>query len=257
VPSQIIWEERMADNAGLREVWVATHVGLRRSNNEDRGAVPGWTSSGVNETWNGQMPSAGGWAIIADGMGGHDAGEYASEVAVASIRSDIDKAGSGDNIADILKRSNDRVFAAMLEPRGRPGMGSTVVGVKFCGPRMLVFNVGDSRAYAFDRKEIRQLSVDDSLPARSGARSHALTQALGGSSRHLQIRPHVAEFFAKADASVILCSDGLSDLLSDAEIASLTLRNPGRPAEALVAAALDAGGDDNVTVVCIGKQIRT
>ncbi|MGR9476944.1 PP2C family protein-serine/threonine phosphatase [Rhizobium leguminosarum] len=242
----------MADSAGMREVWAATHVGHKRSNNEDRGAVPGWTSSGGNEIWNGRISSVQGWAMIADGMGGHDAGEYASEIALASVSAGIGSAGSRDKVAVLLKYSNDSVFTSMMDPRGRPGMGSTIVGVKFCGTSMLVFNVGDSRAYALERNQLRQLSTDDSAPARTVFRSHALTQSLGGSTRRLEIRPHVVEFVASSETSILLCSDGLSDLLPDAEIASIALRNPQRPAEALVSAALDAGGDDNITVIYIG-----
>ena len=115
----------------MRRMWAATHAGLVRTVNEDRCCVGEWVSDGHNESREGIIECARGWAVIADGMGGHDAGEFASQSAIGTIHEMIAQAGSESTIARMLERANERIFEEMFSDRGRPAMGSTAVGVSF------------------------------------------------------------------------------------------------------------------------------
>lgn len=242
--------------AARRPVWASTHPGFVRAENEDGCLVGAWRSKQPIETWRGELPLDG-WAIVADGMGGHQAGKVASRVVLESIARDIPIARDAEALRAMLDHANHNLFEAMYN-EGRPGMGTTVVGARFGDGDALVFNVGDSRAYKRLGRRLMQLSRDDSVgpsgPGRS-ARSHALIQSLGGSTRRTSPTPHIVRVQFASDDALLLCSDGLTDILSDAEIAGVWQRNEGNPAERLVAAAMDAGGRDNITVVVVGPEI--
>jgi serine/threonine protein phosphatase PrpC len=241
--------------ANSRQISAATHAGHVRPTNEDRCCVGTWVSDGRNASWEGLVDCTTGWAVIADGMGGHDAGELASESAVRTIMGLIQDAQSEGDIVRMLEVANDRIYEEMHGGRGRPGMGSTVVGVALRGQRALMFNVGDSRLYLTRGAQLSQESVDDTidrvLPSRA-VRSHALTQSLGGGFSRLPFSPHVRWSILSEPEGVLLCSDGLTDMLSDKEIGVILSRQASHSARALVSAALDAGGLDNVSVVVIG-----
>ena len=205
----------------LRRMWAATHAGLVRQVNEDRCCVGAWVSGGHNEFREGFIECVRGWAVIADGMGGHDAGEFASESAIGTIHETIGQAASECAIARLLERANERIFEEMFTDRGRPGMGSTVVGVSFCDGHAFAFNIGDSRLYVLREGALILQSVDDTLGRISRARanrSHALTQSLGGSLSRLPLDPHVKRLRVSDEDQLLLCSDGLTDMLSDDEI---------------------------------------
>lgn len=224
-----------------------------RTNNEDSCLVGSWRATRPIDAWRGALLSMG-WAVVADGMGGHQAGEVASRVALESIARDVALVRGVEELLLMLEQANRDIFEAMYN-EGRPGMGTTVAGVRFSGEEALVFNVGDSRAYKRVGSRLLQLSRDDSLgPSGPGRapRSHALVQSLGGSTRRTSPAPHIARAPFTAGDALLLCSDGLTDMLSDEEILSVWSRNESNPAERLVAAALDAGGRDNVTVVVVG-----
>jgi protein phosphatase len=134
-------------------------------------------------------------------------------------------------------------------------MGTTVVGAMLTGVDALVFNIGDSRAYSMRRNRLIQQSCDDTFDTsakRPWPRSHALTQSLGGTLSRRPLQPHIKKLALTEEDQLLLCSDGLTDMLKEEEIVRLLVRNPENPAETLVAAALDAGGTDNVTTVVIG-----
>lgn len=207
----------------MRSMWAATHVGLIRSLNEDRCCVGDWISHRGVESRSGLISCSRGWAVIADGMGGHEAGELASAAAIATIREMIGDAGSEFEIVRVLERANERIFEEMFDGRGRPAMGSTAVGISFQDDHVFVFNVGDSRLYTVQDGNLVQQSVDDTLAAVTPAqrsRSHALTQSLGGTFSRLPLHPHVKRLKTLDRKQFLLCSDGLTDMLSDDEIAS-------------------------------------
>jgi serine/threonine protein phosphatase PrpC len=234
-------------------------MGVLRPTNEDRCCAGPWIADGSDGAWT--VPLAGDrWlAAVADGMGGHKAGELASETAIAELRAMAERIDNERSATAALEHVNQKVFEAMFSPRGGVGMGSTIVGIAFRQGEAIFFNIGDSRAYVVRGCEIRQASVDHTLDAGSSqrARSHRLTQSLGGTARRTPVTPHVQKAKLAADDRILLCSDGLTDMLADSEIVDVLHRNPADPARALVAAAVDAGGRDNVTAVVIGESVET
>jgi serine/threonine protein phosphatase PrpC len=241
-----------------RPAWAATHVGNVRLLNEDRYLVGNWRSGQTIENWQGLLPASHTWAVVADGMGGHEAGNVASQVVVDTIAGLVEASTTEAHIGAMLEAANRRLFEAMYQTSGRPGMGTTIVGIVLSDRKASVFNVGDSRAYALRRAALVQLTRDDTLDVRGGTlrnRNHALTQSLGGSTKPQSLRPHLQHIALEDKDILLLCSDGLTDMIDNDEIAGILTRHPENPAERLVAAALDAGGEDNITVVVIGPML--
>jgi protein phosphatase len=238
-----------------RQVWATTNVGLVRSRNEDSCCVGHWLCNGGDGNWSGQLDCALGWAVVADGMGGHDAGEAASESVIRTIIGLARDACSELDVARMLETVNERIYREMYDGHGRPAMGSTVVGVIFREQQAIIFNVGDSRLYVAEGGELKQESIDDTIirtVENRQIKTHALTQSLGGSYSRISVTPHIKTIPLKNGAGLVLCSDGLTDMLSDDEIAANLARRQPDPAQSLVSAALDAGGSDNITVVVVG-----
>lgn len=156
-------------------------------------------------------------------------------------------------MADLALLANRMVFQAMFSDEGRMRMGSTLVAVSVRSNTALLVNVGDSRAYLVSGQKLRLLSNDDTLPAmRAGRRQHMLTQSLGGLAFQTPISPHVSRIQLEVTDRLLLCSDGLTDMVSDEEIAEILLTQPQEPASSLIEAALRQGGRDNITAVVIG-----
>lgn len=234
-------------------IYAATHVGCIRPVNEDRCGTSDWQSRGSNERWQGRIARRGGWVVVADGMGGHGGGEIASGVAVQRMAKLLPAVHSPADVEMSIEVANHAVHEAMFEAGGHPAMGTTLVGVVLHADGCTIFNVGDSRAYVLRDSELKMLSVDhtpDAGGTRTG-RSHSLTQSLGGTVSRRKLRPHVVTFATRPGDSLLLCSDGLTDLVDDAEIAIIIRTAAEDPAAALVEAALNAGGRDNVTVAVV------
>lgn len=239
-----------------RSVWAATDIGRVRKANEDSYGLPLRISSGqTREAWQGELPTSTGWAVIADGMGGHEAGELASLAVVATFHRLAERAHTEVGIMSILEEANAQIYARIAAGTGRPGMGSTIVGLAFTDQRCFAFNVGDSRLYLRREGQLQQLSTDDTLRSGAGSRSHALTQSLGGTRVPTPIFPHVRGWKVWPDDEMLLCSDGLSDMLSGDQIRLLLESVSPNPALALVNAAVAAGGRDNVTAIVIGPEL--
>ncbi len=232
---------------------AATHTGARRTLNEDRFL-------------------AGSLAFfVADGMGGHEAGEVASATAIevlAPLAAGLTDARDGAAAADVerlLAAAHDQVSAIVTVP-GREA-GTTVSGVVLADqggvPYWLVVNLGDSRTYLMASGDLEQVSVDHSevqelleagmitaLETRTHPRRHVVTRALGPGA------PSRADywFVPVSDGDrVLVCSDGLTGELDDDQIARVLLEVPDAQAAAdrLVREALAAGGRDNITVVIV------
>jgi protein phosphatase len=213
--------------------------------------------------------------IVVDGMGGHSAGEVASRMAISTLVSlaldvpdwifRVDQAHAGE----IQRRSRERVqeVDAMLVERGRRdpalrGMGTTLTAARSLGRDLLITHVGDSRAYLLRAGALHRLTRDHTYaqllvdigrlaPADvAGSRHrHVLTNAIGGSSEGVEVDTDRLQL--EDGDRLLLCSDGLTDLVDDRTITSI-LREATRSSEAceqLVQRALDAGGRDNVTVI--------
>jgi PPM family protein phosphatase len=204
--------------------------------------------------------------FVADGMGGHDAGEVASAAAIDALRplGLLDRILPED-VVDRLVVAQEDVRAIATEP-GR-GAGTTVSGVVVAEqdeiPYWLVVNIGDSRTYRMARGELEQLSVDHSevqelidtgrltvTEALTHPRRHVVTRAVGSS---LPPEPDFCWVPIEPRDRMLVCSDGLTGELSDERIAEILLAQPEPQAAAdlLVNEAIVAGGRDNITVVVV------
>nr|WP_201468697.1 protein phosphatase 2C domain-containing protein [Microbacterium hydrocarbonoxydans] len=202
--------------------------------------------------------------LVADGMGGHEAGDRASAAVVAAFEPLIGAAVQIDDVREALSRAAEVVEGIAAEHKR--GAGSTVSGVALLehegAPHWLLFNVGDSRVYRLHGSELTQLTIDHSLGqelvdagelrpedlATFGQRN-VITRAIGGpdSTADSWLLPVID------GERLLLCSDGLSGEVSDEGIRA-TLTMNGRPetaAAALIRRALQSGGRDNVSVVVI------
>jgi protein phosphatase len=202
---------------------------------------------------------------IADGMGGHSAGEVASETAVKTISDGAAQASSEDprSLARLLNNANAAIYTKAQSDSALRGMGTTCTLVMTGEGVAHLAHVGDSRAYRLRGGDIEQLTDDHTLVGRmmregqispEEAQHHpqrnVITNALGLDST---IAVDLREIEARAGDRLLLCSDGLSSMVSDADIASAAnaAEDPQQAAEALVELALEAGGEDNITVLVI------
>lgn len=192
--------------------------------------------------------------IVADGLGGHPGGDVASRLAVraahaaVSDRSLRDEAEPGTALGAALRAAHDAVLEAAAQDIARRGMGTTAVLAHLSeGDRQLwVAHVGDSRAYLFRADELRQLTADHTIGGRIGG----LTQALGTPG---PVSPDVVHVDLEPGDRILLCTDGLTDMVDDDGIAARmgSAEPPQRITDLLVEDALGNGGIDNVTVIVI------
>ncbi len=202
---------------------------------------------------------------VADGMGGHAAGEVASEIAVRTLAANAPDHADTKALGDAVIRANYDVINAAQE-KGRTGMGTTITAAVLDGPRLAIAQVGDSRAYLLHQGVMQQITRDHSLMAdlleageitQEEARVHpqrsVITRALGSDPG---MQPDLYEINVSAGDRLLLCSDGLTTMLEDDEIERLLnrTRNPQRAASILVNEAISAGGHDNVTVVVVDVE---
>ena len=198
---------------------------------------------------------------VADGMGGHAAGEVASEIAVRVLSELAPEHPDGEALGRAREEANRAVIQAAREGRGRQGMGTTMTAAMLEGERLVIAQVGDSRAYLLHQGKLQQLTRDHSLMAdmiEAGqltpeeARTHpqrsVITRALG-SDAHLH--PDIYEINVETGDRLLICSDGLSGMIFDDQIENTLRRvqDPQRCASQLVNEAIAAGGHDNVTVI--------
>ena len=232
---------------------AATDVGLQRTNNEDA-----YLDSPENGLW-----------IVADGMGGHAAGEVASSIATQVIR---EKCTNGSNIIDAIQSSHHAVLDAAANGLGGRGMGSTVVVLKAKKGAYEIGWVGDSRAYKWSQdseKRLTRLSKDHSyvqMLFESGLISEAdmdnhpekniITQCLGSVELE-NVNVSAASGEWKNKDILLLCSDGLTDGVNDAQIDQIISEADSIEVATanLVDAALAAGGKDNITVVLVEASL--
>ena len=188
----------------------------------------------------------------------HPAGEEASALAVRWLAQAAANLDSEATVRDTLLACNEAVYADADRDPERLTMGTTIAGVVVIDQSVIVFNVGDSRVYRFDDSGLVQLSVDDNeAPARGQVRSSILTQTLGGSWDVVPIKPHLITQPLGDTARYLICSDGLTDAISDAAItAVLRDHDGGRAAFELWKATIAAGAPDNVTIALLNIATR-
>lgn len=200
---------------------------------------------------------------VADGMGGHAAGEVASEIAITVLGEKAPHTPDAAALGRAVEDANRAVILAANEKRGRAGMGTTMTAAVLQKDRLVIAQVGDSRAYLLHQGRLQQLTRDHSLMAdmiEAGrltpeeARTHpnrsVITRALGSDPRMV---PDLYEITVETGDRLLLCSDGLSSMVEDSAIESTLARtrDPQRCASMLVNEAIAAGGYDNVTVVVV------
>ncbi len=241
-----------------------TDVGRKRRHNEDAYL----------------MDAERGLFVVADGMGGHAAGEVASRITVESIQEFISGTEDehentwpfgfnnrysleGNRLTTAVEKANERVMRAVQNRPELKGMGTTVVAALFEPGRTTLVHVGDSRAYLFRHGELRRLTDDHSwvqeqvnagILTEDEAKSHPLknvvTRALGGASH---VAPDLIEIPTVAGDRFLLCSDGLTGMVGDDEIVDLLKSDSSieKVVRTLVDLANEHGGVDNVTAIIV------
>jgi protein phosphatase len=231
---------------------LVSDMGMERTNNED---------SAVADLELGLF-------VVADGRGGHAAGEVASRIAadttVAAMRARARPARARDEAELLLQAVHDANAAVVREAgeRGTHGMGTTLSAVCVRKRAAVIANVGDSRVYLISRKGLAQLTTDHTLvmqmverglltpeEARVHPDKHVLTMAIGTPG---MLEPQLLHAKVPPGGRLLLCSDGLHDLLPEDEIEALAkIADIDEAARALVARANERGGFDNVTVLLV------
>lgn len=238
-----------------------THPGLIRPHNEDSVAVVPHT----------------GLAILADGMGGYNAGEVAAAMATTLLRNDLETDliewgkelhGSPHRMEALMQariaRANTAIYEASLSQPQYAGMGTTLVVAAFVENHVTVAHLGDSRLYRLRNGEFLQITRDHSLlqeqldaglltaeQAKLSQHKNLVTRALGVD---LLVDPEIHDYETQADDIYLLCSDGLSDMVEDEEIGSIVERHGhdlDGAAEALIEAANRGGGRDNISAILV------
>jgi PPM family protein phosphatase len=230
-----------------------TDVGIIRSGNEDNFVM--FPDDGV--------------FIVADGMGGHAAGEVASEMAVRIIGQELKgTAGRPDDevaerIRDSIREANNAIFQRTLQEVDKRGMGTTATSMLVNGLHYLIGQVGDSRAYLYRDNRLVQITKDHSYvqeqvdagyltpeQARTHPYSNVITRCVGANA---EVVPDVYLGTLRAGDIYLLASDGLTGMLEDSDLQAIVERNPEpqQIVDALVAEANQRGGLDNITVIVL------
>lgn len=201
--------------------------------------------------------------VVADGMGGHAAGEVASEIATTVLAEKAPKTPDAEALGRAVEDANLEIIAAAEDGRGREGMGTTCTAAILQEERLVIAQVGDSRAYLLHQGKLQQLTRDHSLvammveagqltpeEARIHPRRSVITRALGTDP---STKPDLYEIDVEAGDRLLLCSDGLYGMVEDPDIQAIMTRtaDPQRCASQLVNEAIAAGGNDNVTVIVV------
>jgi serine/threonine protein phosphatase PrpC len=208
------------------------------------------------------------WIVaLADGIGGHRAGAYASREVLDSLEGAQDFTTSA--IAGLLQDTNRKLHEVGREKPDFEGTGTAVVGIVSGPDGLFGFNVGDARLYRQQGGRLVQVSRDDSveqlliheglLEATDGVRSnymHALTQSVGGSAEYHLIDPHFYPLAVRSATRLLLCTDGLTDMLSNNRIESYVVPHlkPAAAVQSLFSAAMEAGGRDNITIAIVDVE---
>lgn len=241
-----------------------THVGMKRDHNEDAFII---------------NPD-GNLLIVADGMGGHNSGEIASKMAAETVNTffmataeddeitwpykyDKNQCEAENRLNVSIRLANDRVYETSKRNELYHGMGTTIVSVFFTGSDAYIANVGDSRVYVFRGSRLDQLTVDHSLlndflkentltpeEIENFPHKNVIVRALGIKE---DVEVDVFHYQPKRDDIFLLCSDGLTDMVNDAEIADIILTTPDvkMGVKLLVREANQRGGMDNITAVLV------
>lgn len=251
----------------LSGAWLS-HQGAVRRWNEDACLVTGAISEVSSAVPKLAALAAGPWMVaVADGIGGHSAGDVASRAVVETLAACTRVTPAG--VRATLRRLNRELVEHGLNDANCAGLGATVAGLA-CGTQgVFAFNVGDSRVYRLDAGQLIQVTRDDSeaedliemglLSRDDDIRPgflHALTQAIGGRLEVVPIEVHLHPLKLAARTRFLVCSDGLTDMAGRGAIEEiLRAQRPAETtAEALFGIAMDAGGLDNITLAVVDVE---
>ncbi len=207
--------------------------------------------------------------LVADGMGGHQAGELASKYTAEAVVDHVAQTTGAEPeelLREAFRIANSKIRLMAARHREYYGMGTTLVGCTICGDTLLAANVGDSRLYTFKDNKLRQVTVDHSLVeemVRAGTLDRKLARI--HPERNVITRAIGAEDSLKVDffrvpvdecGLVLMCSDGLYSMVDDDEIEKVLMKKLPLEEKAaeLVARANDAGGKDNISVILINTS---
>ncbi|KGF10218.1 Stp1/IreP family PP2C-type Ser/Thr phosphatase [Urinicoccus massiliensis] len=224
----------------------ATNVGKVRKNNEDAFKI-----SNKDKIY-----------LLADGMGGHLGGEFASSMAVQELEKLLVDVKDKAEIKEAIEEVNRKIYQKSLEDENLSGMGTTLSLIKILDDHLYFANIGDSRIYCLKGKDLIQLTIDDSYvnyllevgaitsdQAKDHPKKNVLLKALGTTE---DIEVFVQEVQWEEDDLYLLCSDGLTNMLEEEEIQEIISSNEAEKAvDLLINQALDRGGKDNITVIVL------
>ena len=234
-----------------------TDVGMIRSGNEDNYAV--------------NVPPSGdrGLFVVADGMGGHAAGEVASEMAVQTLErelaslKDLDDRSSSERVMDALRMANRNIHDRTITEVDKQGMGTTASVLIVSGMRYMIGQVGDSRVYLLRDGALQQLTKDHSYvqeqvdagfltpeQARYHPYSNVITRCVGASP---DVQPDVYQGDVRVGDLFLVASDGLTGMVDDRRLQMLLMSRsvPERKVHSLIAEANGRGGLDNITAIVV------
>lgn len=236
--------------------YCLSDIGLVRHNNEDA-----WQALEEQRFF-----------VVADGMGGHQAGEVASQFATEMLCAHVKEkypllmqdhlARAEGQIGEMIQEVNATIYRMSREHMSLKGMGTTLCCVFFHPQGLIYGHVGDSRIYRARKGELEQLTKDHSLvrewvdlgrlteqQAHDSTYKHIITRAIGIDSH---VTPELADTPIEADDLILICTDGLHDLITREEIQSIVVHTPPEKiAPSLVAKAKEKGGHDNITVIVL------
>jgi protein phosphatase len=200
--------------------------------------------------------------VVADGMGGAQAGEVASRLAIEAFEQGLPDSGSPEErLATRVREANHQIYERSRADRGRAGMGTTLTAAYVDDAHLAIAHVGDSRAYMFRDGTLQRLTQDHSLvdelvrrgklteeQAAEHPQRSIITRALGPEP---DVEVDTWTYPARAGDVFLLCSDGLTSMISEEKVAAVLTAHPdlGQAADELIRAANEAGGRDNITVV--------
>lgn len=240
-------------------ITAVSRVGCVRSNNEDMILV--WDEFIRNNSYRTEIypDSLDRFVIaLADGMGGHNAGEVASQDVLTNLHffvNDIPvglEAGAlNEMMLEWLSSINKIIESKGIADPSMNEMGTTLVGIIYYNRQFYWLNCGDSRLYRFRDGHLHQISTDHSLNSMTGSKKHSniITNCIGAGCHHSFIDMFEFTDDVLSGDTFVLCSDGLNDMVPDSQIAELLAKGCG--ANELCQAAIDAGGFDNVSVCVI------
>src|SRR3954452_21166368 len=233
----------------IAEQWHGSDLGLQRQGNEDNYFV--------------RAPLF----VVADGMGGAQAGEVASDMAVEAFNTGLPDGEPGEGLREIIEEANRRIHARSRESSGKAGMGTTVTAAYVGEHNVTIAHVGDSRCYLVRDDTLTRLTRDHSLVEELVARGKltpeqaethpqrsVITRALGPEP---SVQVDIITEPAQAGDLFLVCSDGLTSMVREPQLKPLLVGFEGSLEElgrSLIGAANDAGGRDNITVVLFSLE---